>query len=160
MLSRLSEFIEKQNVNVQLSKYISQPENNITNHYIQNRKDHQTILSKLDEIHRYTLQNVKQLCIFTEQFYRTRAGDRFFYENGGPNIGPGFTLKQLNEIRKASMAKLLCDNGHNITTVQPFTFIKLSHSNPLTPCEHIPDVNLLLWKQQESHGINHADEFF
>lgn len=37
-----------------------------------------------------TLAGPTFLCILTEQFYRTRAGDRFFYENGNPETG--FTL--------------------------------------------------------------------
>jgi len=34
------------------------------------------------------------LCILTEQFYRTRVGDHFFYENGNPVTGftPGKLL--------------------------------------------------------------------
>lgn len=32
------------------------------------------------------------LCILTEQFYRTRTGDRYFYENGGTKTA--FTLSK------------------------------------------------------------------
>ncbi|XP_056640874.1 peroxidase-like [Diorhabda sublineata] len=63
------------------------------------------------------------LNIIIEQFYRTRVGDRFWFENNGPL---GFTLPQLQEIRKSSISKLLCDNGHHIVNMQPRGFEKIS----------------------------------
>lgn len=64
------------------------------------------------------------LCILTEQFYRTRVGDRYFYERGDADIA--FTREQLNEIRKASMARLFCDNGNNIEQMQPAAFLRVN----------------------------------
>ena len=64
------------------------------------------------------------LCVLTEQFYRTRVGDRYFYEHGD-NEG-AFSRDQLNEIRKASMARLFCDNGNNIEQMQHAAFIRVS----------------------------------
>lgn len=63
------------------------------------------------------------LCILTEQFYRTRVGDRFFYENGEN----GFTHSQLAEIRsKSSMARLLCKHGNHVQSMQRKAFITVS----------------------------------
>lgn len=63
------------------------------------------------------------LCILTEQFYRTRVGDRFFYENGEN----GFTPAQLAEVRsKSSMARLLCKHGNNVQSMQRKAFITVS----------------------------------
>lgn len=64
------------------------------------------------------------LCILTEQFYRTRVGDRYFFERGDDQIA--FTREQLIEIRKASMARLFCDNGNNIEQMQPRAFLRVS----------------------------------
>lgn len=64
------------------------------------------------------------LCILTEQFYRTRVGDRFFYERGDKEIA--FTRPQLQEIRKASMAGLMCANGNNIQMMQPRAFLRVA----------------------------------
>ncbi|XP_060648778.1 peroxidase [Drosophila nasuta] len=86
------------------------------------------------------------LCILTEQFYRTRVGDRFFFENGDKLTG--FTPDQLAELRKASMARLLCDNGNNIASMQPAAFRVVSGSNPVVPCSHIPQVDLTKWIDQ------------
>ncbi|KAM7359833.1 peroxidase isoform 2-T4 [Cochliomyia hominivorax] len=87
------------------------------------------------------------LCILTEQFYRTRVGDRFFFENGDKISG--FTPDQLAEIRKASMARLLCDNGNNIASMQPHAFLTVSKSNPVVPCSNIPQVDLTKWIDQK-----------
>lgn len=48
--------------------------------------------------------------IIADQFSRLRKGDRYFYEHG-PEINPGsFTPGQLNEIRKITLARVMCDN--------------------------------------------------
>lgn len=65
------------------------------------------------------------LCILTEQFYRTRVGDRHFFEHG--DTESSFTREQLNEIRKSSMARLFCDNGNNIEQIQPRAFLRISN---------------------------------
>lgn len=72
-----------------------------------------------------TLAGPTFLCILTEQFFRTRAGDRFWYEHSEHNNG--FTLSQLNAIRKVSISRLLCDNGHHIEAMQPRGFERISH---------------------------------
>lgn len=59
------------------------------------------------------------LCLIGDVFARMRFGDRFFYDNGGQ--AGSFTSRQLDEIRKASMARLICDNT-NIQQVQPLAF--------------------------------------
>ncbi|KAK5650910.1 hypothetical protein RI129_001939 [Pyrocoelia pectoralis] len=96
-----------------------------------------------------TLVGPVNLCILTEQFYRTRIGDRFFYENGAPDTGPGFSLEQLNEIRKASFARWLCDNGNNVELMQVRAFEVVTESNPLGPCENLPSIDLSLWKEKK-----------
>uniref|UniRef100_A0A1A9WZA6 Uncharacterized protein n=1 Tax=Glossina brevipalpis TaxID=37001 RepID=A0A1A9WZA6_9MUSC len=67
------------------------------------------------------------LCILTEQFYRTRVGDRFFYENGDKYAG-FIRADQLAEICKASMARLLCDNGNSVGSMQRRAFLQVSTS--------------------------------
>jgi len=63
-------------------------------------------------------------CIIGDQFQRAKKADRFFYEY----IDNGFTLKQLAEIRKASMARILCDNT-DIKQIQPMPFLTADTSN-------------------------------
>ncbi|CAG9836264.1 unnamed protein product [Diabrotica balteata] len=89
-----------------------------------------------------TLAGPTFLCILTEQFYRTRKGDRFFFEN----VASGLNAAQLNEIRKASISRLLCDNAYSIQAMQPRGFQRISQSNPVVPCDTLPTVDLSLWK--------------
>ncbi|XP_022217876.1 peroxidase isoform X2 [Drosophila obscura] len=90
------------------------------------------------------------LCILTEQFYRTRVGDRFFFENGDKITG--FTPDQLVELRKASMARLLCDNGNHIASMQPEAFRTVSGSNPIMPCTNIQQIDLTKWVDQKPYA--------
>jgi peroxidase len=49
------------------------------------------------------------------------SGDRFWYENGG--FESSFTLVQLQQIRRITLARMLCDNLDGIDTLQPFVFL-------------------------------------
>ncbi|CAN8004844.1 unnamed protein product, partial [Ixodes pacificus] len=59
-------------------------------------------------------------CILGHMFQRLKFGDRFHYEHGGQ--AGSFTSAQLTEIRKTSMARLICDNSDNIRFIQPDVF--------------------------------------
>jgi hypothetical protein len=55
-------------------------------------------------------------CIIAKQFQVLRQCDRFWYENSQPLTR--FTPAQLAEIRKSSLAKIICDNGDEISSIQ------------------------------------------
>lgn len=63
-------------------------------------------------------------CIFMKQFYNTRVGDRYWFESEDADLA--FKTNQLAEIRKSSMARMFCDNGNNISSMQPRAFEVLS----------------------------------
>ncbi|XP_039302383.1 peroxidase isoform X2 [Solenopsis invicta] len=88
------------------------------------------------------------LCIMLKQFQQTRIGDRYWFEAGDPKIA--FTIEQLNELRKSSVSRLLCDNGDNIQHMQRSGFEQISESNPLRKCNELPQVDLSLWKDYGS----------
>ncbi|XP_028040659.1 peroxidase-like isoform X1 [Bombyx mandarina] len=91
------------------------------------------------------------LCILTEQFYRTRVGDRYFFENGADR-DTAFTPSQLETIRSgASMARLLCDNADGINSMQPRAFQQISPGNQVVSCDDLPAVDLSLW--QDASGL-------
>ncbi|XP_029047314.2 peroxidase [Osmia bicornis bicornis] len=100
-----------------------------------------------------TLTGPTLLCILIRQFYKTRVGDRFWYERGDHDTA--FTIEQLNEIRKASISRLFCDNGDHITKMQPRGFEQVSSSNPIVNCENIPSLDLSLWKDYAPELAKH-----
>ncbi|RZF46188.1 hypothetical protein LSTR_LSTR011542 [Laodelphax striatellus] len=94
-------------------------------------------------------------CILSEQFTRTRIGDRFFYDIGGQ---PGsFNEAQLREIKKANLARIFCDNSDNIMNMQKFVFHKPSTpNNDLVPCGEvslIEQMDLEPWREEQSPSL-------
>ncbi|XP_076311583.1 salivary peroxidase/catechol oxidase-like [Tachypleus tridentatus] len=86
-------------------------------------------------------------CIVAEQFRRLKLGDRFWFENGG--LDTSFTEAQLREIRKSSLARIICDNSENIEKIQPVVFLQPEYRwNFLVSCDghEIPRVDLKPWK--------------
>ncbi|VDN57478.1 unnamed protein product [Dracunculus medinensis] len=82
-------------------------------------------------------------CIISDQFRRLRGGDRFWYENEGI-----FTKLQLQEIRKSSLAAVLCNNGDDIDRVQEdvFEYIGKRPMNFYKKCGDIQQINLNVWQ--------------
>jgi peroxidase len=58
-------------------------------------------------------------CIMAKQFANTKHGDRFWYENTVASWG--FTKEQLEELRKVSLAQVICENS-GVALIQPHAF--------------------------------------
>ena len=58
-------------------------------------------------------------------------------------------IDQLNEIRKTSLARILCDNGDDMDAIQLLSMERVSEKNPTKRCigDEIPHVNLNNWKE-------------
>uniref|UniRef100_H2ZVX8 Uncharacterized protein n=1 Tax=Latimeria chalumnae TaxID=7897 RepID=H2ZVX8_LATCH len=81
------------------------------------------------------------MCLLVAQFKRLRDGDRFWYENPGV-----FTPAQLTQIRQASLARILCDNGDHIHHLQPDVFQVASYPHDMVNCIEIPRTDLRMWQ--------------
>ncbi|XP_054158548.1 peroxidase-like [Oppia nitens] len=86
-------------------------------------------------------------CILAEQARRNKVGDRFWFENG--KMKNSFTIAQLNELRKSSLAALVCDNSYHIEKMQTLAFLQPLDWNPRIDCSKITRVNLKLWKNEK-----------
>jgi hypothetical protein len=82
------------------------------------------------------------------QFRDMKLGDRFFYENGH-DLSTRFTLDQLNEIRKSTMSRLMCDNLDVLNVIQRRAFEVSSVNNQLEQCVNIPNIDLSKWRNEK-----------
>ncbi|CAG2104853.1 unnamed protein product, partial [Medioppia subpectinata] len=92
-------------------------------------------------------------CIIGEQFSHVRRGDRFWYENEGwPSQ---FTIEQVNEIRKAKLSRLLCENSDDMTTIQLYPMLKANPKhNPRVECHVLPTIDLTQWRDTSDYTSN------
>lgn len=90
-------------------------------------------------------------CLIARQFVNLRRGDRFWYENSG--YPAQFTIEQLDEIRKSTSARLICDNSDDIETIQASPMLVAdAYTNPRVPCSSLPAIDLGKWKE---HGVSY-----
>ena len=87
------------------------------------------------------------------QFRDLKRGDRFYFENGACETI--FTPAQLDELKKVTMASLLC-TCTDTETVQRKPFHPPSRDNPRLTCGDIYHLEFSRWKQPY---INSNDEF-
>jgi hypothetical protein len=92
-------------------------------------------------------------CVIGEQFQRAKRCDRFYYENGDPNVR--FTPGQLMEIRKSTFSKMLCQNSEFAQKIQPNAFLLPNDlTNAPIHCEDMLDTDLDEWIDRQFCLIN------
>lgn len=98
-------------------------------------------------------------CIIAQQFLNLRKGDRFWYETSDRNAG--FTLTQLQQIRRVTFAQILCKTTDEIETIQPFVFLVADGvSNVRLPCDSpfLNSLDLTVWTDKNTNAID-SDDF-
>ena len=83
--------------------------------------------------------------IILKQFGKFRSGDRFWYERDDHLTA--FTLKQLDEIRKVTMARVMCDNLDGATRIQPWVFKTIKSRQSVVDCADLDYVDLKEFSQ-------------
>lgn len=86
-------------------------------------------------------------CIIGEQYRRLKAGDRYWFENG--DQAGAFTPSQLSEIKRSSLARIICDNSEGVERIQPLAFLKHANWNPRISCDQIPWMDLRHWQTEQ-----------
>ncbi|KAK0090083.1 hypothetical protein PV326_004246 [Microctonus aethiopoides] len=128
--------------------------------YADNLNQIQQVYDHVDDIDLYTgaLAEIKTqsdgivgptfTCLIADQFQRLQMGDRYWYELS--NQPYPFTPDQLVQLRKSSLAKLICDCSDNIVHIQPQIMRSVDSTiNPITLCEDINGPDFTAWKEKK-----------
>lgn len=83
--------------------------------------------------------------IILKQMGKFRSGDRFWYERDDHLTA--FTLKQLDEIRKVTMARVMCDNLDGATRIQRWVFKTIKSRRSVVDCADLDYVDLKEFSQ-------------
>ncbi|XP_059471653.1 peroxidase-like [Neocloeon triangulifer] len=88
-------------------------------------------------------------CIIGQTFADLRVGDRMWYE--AENEMSSFSPKQLNELKKANLARIMCDNLEGLLTITRFPMkAHNSHNNSYVQCvnkKKIKEIGLAQWQE-------------
>ncbi|ROT73076.1 Peroxidasin-like protein [Penaeus vannamei] len=93
-------------------------------------------------------------CLIGRQFHYLRRGDRYWYENDIPPSG--FSKEQLYELRKVTLARIVCDNSDGLEYAQPKVMLEAdSFLNARMSCQgkNLKSVDLRKWKTASPNFI-------
>ena len=65
-------------------------------------------------------------------------GDRYFYEH---SVGTPYKPKALDEIRKITLSRILCDTIKTLSSIQPWALRRAKGGNSRVQCENIPKID-------------------
>ncbi|XP_054716462.1 peroxidase-like [Uloborus diversus] len=83
------------------------------------------------------------ICIIGMMFNRLKYGDRFYFEHR--NQQGSFTYQQLQELRKVSLARIICSNT-DIARMPLNAMLFTSKNNPTIYCSRVKGVDLSYWR--------------
>ncbi|XP_048519800.1 uncharacterized protein LOC109542192 [Dendroctonus ponderosae] len=87
-------------------------------------------------------------CLLKEQFILLKQSDRFWYENDLPPSS--FSSDQIREIKKITLAALLCANTDDLDHIQPKSFVQEDpFLNARISCDQHPLPNLHEWIEMD-----------
>ncbi|XGW26160.1 hypothetical protein V3C99_007066 [Haemonchus contortus] len=89
-------------------------------------------------------------CLFAKQMEKTKRGDRFWYENFF--YPSAFSTSQLEEIRKTTLARIICDNSDDLRFIQHNVFsLQDEYGNCPVSCSSsiIDSIDFSAWKDEE-----------
>ncbi|XP_063890362.1 peroxidase-like [Helicoverpa armigera] len=89
-----------------------------------------------------------------DNILRSIKSDRHWYER--PNRPYAFSEAQLAEIRKVTLASLMCTVGDGVIEVPKQAFLNISPENPLVSCSEIPNIDYSAWKDSSCNSYNKA----
>ncbi|XP_030764452.1 uncharacterized protein LOC115888753 [Sitophilus oryzae] len=85
-------------------------------------------------------------CLMSKQFILLKKSDRFWYENDLPPSS--LTTSQLKEIKKITLAALLCVNTKGLDKIQPKAFVaEDTYLNARIACDQHPLPQLAEWAE-------------
>lgn len=88
-------------------------------------------------------------CLIVDQFVRLKYGDRFWYEN---RVGPqAFTAEQLEEVKRTSLASVICETADEIMEITPLVMQREDESNKKVNCSDLPKPDLEKWKDYNDY---------
>lgn len=86
-------------------------------------------------------------CLLGRQFHDIKFGDRYWYETNGVE---GFPRRQLQEIRKVTLSKILCETL-GLEIIQKDALSLTSADNPLVTCSSLPFIDFSRWRHRTSN---------